>query len=137
MAEQAVDKLACCFSNLPPSRTASDSLPGGDFTSRSQLRQELALRYPWVPVEVIERWVCSYGTLVNNMLEGCDAISDLGRQFGHGLTQREVDYLLDREWARSADDILWRRTKLGLRFSEQEATMLGQYLAERLEQVTG
>ena len=57
-------------------------------------------------------------------------MADCGRDFGHGLTECEVRHFVDREWAQTAEDILWRRTKLGLRFSAEEVRGLAQYLGE-------
>jgi len=131
LAEKTVDMLAEHFDNLPASRTAEDYLPGGDFTSRQQLNDEIALRFPWLPGEIISRWVIAYGSLAYELLADCQEISALGKQFGHGLTQREVDYLVEQEWARSVDDILWRRTKLGLLFDQSERQALENYLADR------
>jgi glycerol-3-phosphate dehydrogenase len=135
LAEQAVDTLAVFFDDLPASRTARDRLPGGDFTSRSQLADELMARYSWLSRQTVSRWVASYGSLAYQLLADCADISALGMEFGHGLTQREVDYLIEREWARSADDILWRRTKLGLLFDETEKNGLEHYLAARLKDI--
>jgi len=128
LAERAVDKLAECFDDLSASRTARDCLPGGDFADRQQLNDEIAQKFPWLPSEIITRWVVSYGSLAYELLADCQEISDLGVQFGHGLTQREVDYLVEQEWARGAEDILWRRTKLGLWFDQSEKQELENYL---------
>ena len=133
LAEKAVDKLAAHFDELPGSRTAGNCLPGGDFTNRQQLSDEIAQRFPWLPNEIIARWVVSYGSLTYDLLADCQEISDLGCQFGHGLSQREVDYQIEQEWARSVDDILWRRTKLGLLFGESEKQQLENYLAGRMK----
>jgi glycerol-3-phosphate dehydrogenase len=73
----------------------------------------------------------AYGTLAWTVLGDAASLADCGRHFGHGLTQREVDYLVAREWAVTADDVLWRRTKLGLRFSTDEAAALATALADR------
>lgn len=131
LAEKAVDKLAEHFDNLPPSRTAENCLPGGDFSNRQQLNDELAQQYPWLPAEIIARWVTSYGSLAYRILTDCQEITGLGKQFGHGLTQREVDYLIEQEWALRVEDILWRRTKLGLLFDQEETQALKNYLAGR------
>ncbi len=132
LAEQAVDELSRVFDDLPASRTERDRLPGGDFTSRSQLADELTRKYPWLPRQTVSRWVASYGSLAYQLLADCADISALGTDFGHGLSQREVDYLIEREWAHSVDDILWRRTKLGLLFDQTESSKLDNYLTGRL-----
>jgi glycerol-3-phosphate dehydrogenase len=76
--------------------------------------------------------VRSYGTLTRAILADANTIADLGTHFGHGLYAREVDYLIGQEWARSASDILWRRSKLGLRFSAEETQKLESYVAGKL-----
>ena len=70
----------------------------------------------------------SYGTLSFDIVEGATSKEDLGICFGHTLYQKEVDYLCNKEWARDADDILWRRSKLGLILSEDEKSSLRKYL---------
>jgi len=132
LAQQAVDRLDRCFPGLAESRTARDSLPGGDFQSRDRLADDLAGEFPWLSAALIQRWVGSYGTLVRELLANCSAPADLGTPFGHGLTQREVDYLIDREWARSVDDVLLRRTKLGLLFDAGERATLERYVDARV-----
>jgi glycerol-3-phosphate dehydrogenase len=64
-------------------------------------------------------------------LEGASRVKDLGEDFGAGLSQREVDYLIAEEWARSADDVLWRRTKLGLKLSGEQRRKLNSYVMVR------
>jgi glycerol-3-phosphate dehydrogenase len=73
--------------------------------------------------------VRSYGTSAREWLGNARSAADLGQAFGHGLTEAEVRYLIDREWAQSADDILWRRSKLGLRFDSAQRTTLEDFCA--------
>lgn len=131
LAEQAVDRLKKVFPDLGPSRTDSDCLPGGDFQTRDTLQDALSREYPWLDAGLLRRWIASYGTLTRTLLADCSQPADLGTGFGHGLSQREVDYLVDREWARTVDDILWRRTKLGLHFTQAEQQSLQAYLDRR------
>ena len=74
--------------------------------------------------------VRAYGTLAARLLEGAHRAEDLGRRFGWNLTEREVRWLMEREWAVSADDVLWRRSKLGLRLDAAEAARLADFMAE-------
>jgi glycerol-3-phosphate dehydrogenase len=96
------------------------------------LAHQLQRAYPFLPASLTHRWVRSYGTLTRSILADANAIADLGTHFGHGLYAREVDYLIGQEWARSASDILWRRSKLGLRFSADETQYLESYVAGKL-----
>ncbi|HLY91505.1 MAG TPA: glycerol-3-phosphate dehydrogenase [Acetobacteraceae bacterium] len=119
LAEAAMAKLAPQFPNLPGSWTANASLPGGDFPwdSVNTLRTDIARRYPFLKDTTIRRLVHAYGTLTTEMLGDARRLEDLGQAFGADLTEREVDWLANNEWARTTEDILWRRSKLGLRIS--------------------
>jgi glycerol-3-phosphate dehydrogenase len=75
------------------------------------------------------RLVRACGIEAPTMLGDASAAPDLGHNFGHTLMAREVDWLIEREWARTAEDVLWRRTKLGLRFDAQQATALEAYIS--------
>jgi len=130
LAEDALDKLAPWFPRLPASWTRGSTLPGGDFPTegRCALVAALTARYPHMSPTLINRLVLTYGTISNNILGESRTEFDLGRHFGADLYQREIEHLVRTEWARSAEDILWRRTKLGLRLSEQEALTLEEWL---------
>jgi glycerol-3-phosphate dehydrogenase len=71
-------------------------------------------RWPGLPVSLLDRLAHAHGTRITALLGAARSVSDLGRDFGAGLTEAEVNYLVRHEWARSAEDILWRRTRLGL-----------------------
>ena len=131
LAESAVSKLAPYLPAIAcKSVTADQALPGGDFPldGTPALRCALADQYPFLNAKLIGRLVRSYGTRSRRWLANAQDTADLGAHYGHGLYQSEVDYLIAHEWARSADDILWRRTKLGLRFSAAECALLENYI---------
>jgi glycerol-3-phosphate dehydrogenase len=132
LAEAAMDRLAPLFPGLPPHWTASSSLPGGDFPwdGFATLRDDLQRRYPFLSIPSATRLARAYGTRAASLLEGARSPADLGRVFGADLTEREVDWLVQTEWARTADDVLWRRSKLGMRFAPEEVIALEQYLAQ-------
>ena len=132
LAKQAVDRFAEIFPGLKPSNTRNIKLPGADFESPGKLREALLNKYPWLATDLLDRWIHSYGSLAFAILEGADAPADLGIAFGHGLFQREVDYLVQHEWAQTAQDILWRRTKLGLLFDTLQSSVLQDYLSGKL-----
>jgi glycerol-3-phosphate dehydrogenase len=92
------------------------------------LARELAAAVPAVGAATAERLVATYGTLARAMLADAKRADDLGLHFGAGLYEREVRHLMDHEWARTADDILWRRTKLGLRLTQEERSRLEDWL---------
>jgi glycerol-3-phosphate dehydrogenase len=131
LAEAAMHRLAPLFPGLKPRWTADAHLPGGDFPwdGFAELRDKLAQRYPFLPVPTTTRLAQAYGTRAAALLGDAKSPADLGVTFGADLTEREVDWLTRTEWARSADDILWRRSKLGLRFTPAEVSALEHYLA--------
>ncbi|MEJ7927731.1 glycerol-3-phosphate dehydrogenase [Sphingobium sp. AN641] len=131
LAAAAVDRLAAYLPILKGSDwTAGASLPGGDFpmTGLADLIAGLVRDYGFLDERTIDRIARAYGTRARAWLGDGRA---LGEDFGHGLTQAEVDYLIASEWAVTTDDILWRRTKLGLRFDREQVDRLRTYLEER------
>lgn len=128
LAQAAVDKLSLYLPHTGPHWTASTPLPGGDFETPALLLQTLNIRYPWLPTQIAQRYVRSYGTLCHLFLKDADNLDALGTHFGQGLYSAEVDYLIDQEWASSSEDILWRRSKLGLHLSLEQQAVLERYL---------
>ena len=114
LAEQALEKLAPFVPGLPGPWTARVPLPGGDFDDFDALLAELRAAHPWLPEPLARRLARAYGTRVTRLLNGAASLDDLGADLGAGLTERELAYLVEAEWARTAEDILWRRSKLGL-----------------------
>ena len=131
LAEAAVDAISPFFSKTNGPWTKSAILPGGDFSSQPALIAELRHHYPWLSHSILQRYARSYGNLCQHFLLGCKASTALGEHFGGGLYQKEVDYLMDQEWAYAADDILWRRTKLGLVLTRDQQARLQQYVQAR------
>lgn len=129
LAEQAVDRLAPLLGTAARPWTHTAKLPGGDFADRAALDADTAARYPWLPAATRQRLVSAYGSEIERATARIE--SALGRHFGAGLYEAEIDYLRCNEWARTAEDILWRRSKLGLRLSSAEAAALAEYLALR------
>lgn len=124
LAEAAVDSLAEFFPHAGPAWTHDASLPGGDFADQASLVADLTHRHPWLPTKLAARWARTYGTLVQDILRDCTSLNDLGEHFGAGLYGREVEYLIANEWATTVEDILWRRTKLGLHLQHADITDL-------------
>ena len=94
-----------------------------------RLAGELCGDAPAIDLALARRLVRAYGTEAVLVVGGAQDMADLGRQFGHGLTEAEVRHMIEREWARTAEDVLWRRTKLGLRFSPDETAELDRWMA--------
>jgi len=134
VAEAALGMLAPAFPRAGPPWTRGAPLPGGDLAgmSRDQLARELAAACPPLGPTVAERLARTYGTMARAMFAGIAREEQLGIDFGAGLYEREVVHLVGNEWAMTADDVLWRRTKLGLRMSEAERRRLSDWLAARM-----
>jgi glycerol-3-phosphate dehydrogenase len=134
LAEAVLDRVE---SAIGPSKrgawTREEPLPGGDFAPEEFSERLAALHraFPFLDAFTGRRLMRSYGTLAFSVLGGAADQAALGQQFGAGLTEREVRYLAEHEWARSADDVLWRRTKLGLRLSAEERRCLEQWFAAK------
>jgi glycerol-3-phosphate dehydrogenase len=141
LAEAAMTKLA---PHLPGNASAESwtggaSLPGGDFpvTGFSALVERLLVEHPYLSPEHARRLARAYGTRAAVVLHGCRTIGDLGQRFGADLTEREVLYLMDHEWAAVAADIVWRRSKLGLRLTREEIASLDTWMASRRQSAAG
>lgn len=122
LAEAALTRLAPSFPGMGEPWTGDAPLPGGDVSAGGMepFRDALMRRYPRIARETLQRLVSLYGTRADRVLGDATTDGDLGLSIGGGLTEREVIYLRDNEWARSADDMLWRRTKAGLHLSATE-----------------
>lgn len=133
LAEQAVDKLKPFFGSLGSGWTAGVPLPGGDFpvTGVGDLIAGLEADYPFLDGRWARRLVRAYGTEAREMLGKAAKPGDLGRDFGATLTGREVQWLMDREFARTAADVVWRRSKLGLRMAEDQIAALDDWMKAR------
>lgn len=129
LAEDAVDQIAPTLGNQAKAWTANGHpLPGGDEARPEKLFDTLKDSHAWLSLPMIRRLVFNYGTRVHQMLGDARHIEDLGEHFGADLYQAEVDYLVAQEWACTAEDILWRRSKLGLRLDAQARKRLAAYL---------
>lgn len=134
LASDAVDQLKILFSQLGDTLTNRTLLPGAflgemPYASYIPYAQE---KYYWLDPDILNRLLHTYGTKTEQVLMHCKNRADLGRDFGFGLYQQEVDYLINEEWATTCEDILWRRTKLGLYFSEDRCRLLANYLFDNL-----
>jgi glycerol-3-phosphate dehydrogenase len=134
LAEHAMDKMSACLPNRSDAWTKSAPLPGGDFSpqDRGALLAAHQAQFPWLPAHQIERMTQAYGTRLPRVIGEATSVERLGLHFGAGLYEAEVRYLRDVEFAQSADDIVWRRSKLGLRLSESERLALAGWSGWRL-----
>ncbi len=126
LAEKVIDQFRDIFPNLQRSNTNITPLPGAiQFKDYARKARQT---YPWLDETILNHYVHTYGTRADIILQDCRSIDDLGEYFTGVLYQREVDYLMKEEWATSVDDVLWRRTKLGLDFDDHARERLKKYL---------
>ncbi len=132
LAESALAKLVPFFPNAKPAWTARVALPGGDFAHDgvSALTAKLRTDFPFLTPYWASRLVRAYGTNAARALGSAKAVTDLGRDFGATLTEAEVRWLMEQEFATRADDVVWRRTKLGLRLTSEQIATLDDYMTK-------
>ncbi|MFJ4155998.1 glycerol-3-phosphate dehydrogenase [Pseudomonas sp. NPDC089752] len=132
LAESAMAELKPFFTQMRGSWTALAPLPGGEnMTTSLALADAIQARHGWLAADIAKRWAQTYGSRVWQLLDGVEGPQDLGQPIGGGLFSVEVDYLRREEWAIDIDDILWRRTKLGLFISADERNVLADYLQRK------
>jgi glycerol-3-phosphate dehydrogenase len=139
LAEEALEKLSPYLKGAKAREgwTAKAALPGGDMdvSAIAALTADLVRDYPYLAPAHANRLAHAYGTRASKTLGAAKSMADLGRNFGATLTESEVRYLISYEWACTASDIVWRRSKLGLRMSQAEIAALDDWLAAHRTQI--
>jgi glycerol-3-phosphate dehydrogenase len=134
LAEEALERLSPWLRSAKAREgwTGKSPLPGGDLdvSAIAALSAELKRNYPFLSLSHASRLAHAYGTRAPRLLGHAKAMADLGRSFGATLTESEVAYLIANEWARTADDIVWRRSKLGLRLSATEIAAVDDWISK-------
>jgi glycerol-3-phosphate dehydrogenase len=139
LAEEALDMLQRRLGCSAPGWTDRAPLPGGDLQRPGELvgsydfdafLADFRSRHPWLPPKLAQRYARNYGSRAVRMLGNAAGLADLGAELAPGLYEREARYLMNVEWARSAEDILWRRTKCGLYSRQQDAERLQQWMRQ-------
>lgn len=132
LAEAALEKLKPWLGHAAVPWTRGAALPGGMFpvSGFETLLGGLSHRFDFVPPSLLRRLVHAYGTRTSELLANCRTMADLGLHFGSDLYACEVQWLIDEEWARTADDVLWRRSKLGLRLTGDERRVLEEWMVK-------
>ncbi len=134
LAEHAVSKLLQYIpAPRPAAWTAAAPLPGGDMAGGdcSRFLATLRAQFPWLAPDTAHRLIRAYGTRAPTVLANARTAADLGEDFGAGLTEAELEYLVRAEWARTADDVLWRRSKLGLHLTAAQAARIRDWMQQR------
>lgn len=130
LSESAMQLLKPYFTELGDPWTKTAALPGGDFDyPKQQMVDSLTSKYPWLDSKIASRYVNQFGTLTWKLLADSTSETDLGKHFGWGLYSREIDYLIDHEFAKNSEDVLWRRTKLGLYLNPQQQVEVATYMS--------
>jgi glycerol-3-phosphate dehydrogenase len=128
LAEEAMQKLGSFFPRMKKAWTATESLPGGEVGNFGRFADELRAKHSGLPAELVDGVARRHGSRAARVLGVAQRLDDLGTHFGAGLTAREVDYLRAEEWARTAEDVLWRRTKAGLHLDAGQRAAVASYL---------
>jgi glycerol-3-phosphate dehydrogenase len=133
LAEEALQHLSP-FLKIGPAWTTTSQLPGGDFPHDGfeALVTQTRKSRPFLTEPHLRRLLRAYGTRIDRLLSAARSLQDLGPCLGADLTTAEVRYLMEREWAQTAEDVLWRRSKLGLRFSPEERDRLASFMASTI-----
>ena len=133
LAESVLEKIEDVLGKKGPAWTKVAKLPGGEFEPlafEAEVRR-LVMDYGWLPPKLAHRLTRLYGTRARVILGDAPGLDQLGTHFGADLYAAEVDYLVANEWARTAQDVLWRRTKLGLRVGADDVARLEEYLGAK------
>lgn len=133
LAESMLDKIEAALGKRNPAWTANSTLTGGDFKvdEFDGIVADVQKRYPFVDQTLAWRLVRSYGTKAWQLLGDAKSREDMGPQFGGSLTGLEVEYLMENEWAQTAEDVVWRRSKLGIRLTEDQIANLDDWMRSR------
>ena len=133
LAESAMEKIGEHLELAKGKWTAGVPLPGGDFPvdGVAGLVADLQSRFPFLSDFRARRLVRAYGTEALNILGNAEQAADLGQDFGATLTEAEINWLMTHEYARNAEDVIWRRNKLGLRLSQEQIRALDDWMAQR------
>lgn len=135
LAEHALEKLAPVLPAVAgKSWTANEVLPGGDIGDGGfdAALARLSRAAAWLPANLAWRLIRNYGSRAYEIIGEATSLQEMGTVLGGDLTTREVDYLIQREWARTAEDVLWRRSKLGLHLNEEEKRKVADYIEQKV-----
>jgi glycerol-3-phosphate dehydrogenase len=137
LAQHALRKILPRLGREPKKWTSGAPLPGGDMPGAdfAAFLRALGAEFPFLPPELAQRYARLYGTRTRAMLGDVRALKDLGECLGADLYERELAFLRETEWAASADDVLWRRTKLGLFLTAEQRAAVARRLGPAIRAV--
>ncbi|AGH75281.1 glycerol-3-phosphate dehydrogenase [Edwardsiella piscicida] len=130
LAEHALEKLRPYYPHCGDAWTKGAVLPGGEMgCDRDSYAAALRQRHDWLPQALARRYAYTYGARSERLIGSAASLADLGEHFGHGLYAAELDYLAGHEWVTTAEDALWRRTKLGMWLDDAQRQRVAEWLA--------
>lgn len=134
LSEEVVAELAPFTQMIGKPWTHHANLPGGDFAfqQKDELIAQFRWDFPFLSEGQVRRMFKAYGTKASEMLKGMTSVKQMGKDFGSGLTEVEVKWQMEHEWAQTAEDVVWRRTKLGLRLSEKQVAALDVWMKKAM-----
>jgi len=134
LAEAVMEKLQAFLPEASRPWTASSPLPGSGHMGQTldEIQHDIRVQHPWLTPSEVERFSKSYGLSCLDFLRGKTTHYSLGKYFGAGLFSTEIDYLIEHEWACTAEDVLFRRSKLGLFLNEAEKAEVAAYIEQKL-----
>lgn len=132
LSEDVVAELAPFTQMIGKPWTHHAHLPGGDFaySQKDELIAQFRWDFPFLDEGQMGRMFKAYGTKASEMLKGLTEAKQMGKDFGAGLTEIEVRWLMEHEWAQTAEDVIWRRTKLGLRLTDKQVVTLDAWMSK-------
>ena len=132
LAEAMLEKIEELIGAKDGPWTANSYLPGGDFevADYDKLVADLKNKYPFLDLSLAQRFIRSYGTDAWTLMDDTKSVEDMGLGFGGTLTELEVSYLMKYEWAESAEDVIWRRSKLGIRLGHEKISALDNWMRD-------
>jgi glycerol-3-phosphate dehydrogenase len=144
LAEDAATEVGEMLGEARRPWTEGAHLPGGDLrewvgapqrpdTDFERLVQTLGQRHPWLPGPLARRLCRAYGARVGELLGSARSLAELGAEVAPGLHENELRFLQREEWAQNADDVLWRRSKLGLHYSPEQRQRVSDWLQQHAE----
>jgi glycerol-3-phosphate dehydrogenase len=135
LAEHALEKVRPHFPAMGAAWTHAKPLPGGDFSGGlSALIAGITRQYPFIPAAHVNGIAKRHGSTALRWLGNAGSIEDMGEHFGAGLYEREISHMLTDEWAFTAEDVLWRRSKCGLMMAGPERERVASFIAQRTGQ---
>jgi len=128
LAEETLSRLKPFYPGMRGEWTATEELPGGDVGHFNAFRDAMRARYPNIGRDIVEGIVRRHGSRAPKILRDAKYTEGLGRNFGGGLTQHEIEYFVAEEWAQTTDDVLWRRTKCGLHMTPEQRQAVAEFM---------